>query len=400
MCTSQTRPHRHRPPTSLFRRSCAGLAALLAVLLLLTGGTAGAQASTAPSPANPDNPGFTITPYSEGNLSGTSTRSAFVIDAKPGQTVTDRISVFNFTADPITFSLYPADAVLGKGTGTFSLQLPDPETGAMPVPTGVGKWITVPVDGLTAQPGTRSDIPITVSVPLDAEPGDHAGGIVALNTKAREGTGNLKVDIKQAVGVRMYVRVAGPLNPELTVSNLHVSTGGQAWLAPVTGPPKTTARFTITNAGNVRLSPSVKVRVKDLFGRVVASEDVGRLQELLPGASVDATAKLGDLSGFGPRYTVEVTTASDGTTATTATSSVAFWVVPWLLLLVLMLAIAAFVVRWRRRRRSAGSPGDGTGSADPREPGPTPGGPASAARGGDLAGVSAGGDGGPEEGAG
>jgi hypothetical protein len=295
------------------------------------------------------------------------------------------VSVFNFTDQPITFLLYAADATPAEGTGAFSLQTPDGQTGVLPPPVEVGTWITVPVSSFTAEPGTRTDIPITIAVPLDAEPGDHAGGVVALNTQAQQGAGDLKVDIKQAVGARVYVRVEGPLSPELTVSDVSVSTGGQAWLAPITGPSDVTSKFTITNTGNVRMTPTVTVKVKDMFGRTVKTVEVPDFQELIPGASVDAAAALGDLSGFGPRYSLEVTTSSP---EATQTSSASFWVVPWLLILLIVVAVAAFVVLRRRNRPATGSTGDGGGPGGERDPSSPAAGPAASGLVGAGGGVS------------
>jgi hypothetical protein len=375
MCTSSPDLRQGPPPArSALRRILLAIVASLALVSITGVGTASAQDA---QPNGPAGPGFTVSPYSEGNVSGVSSRSAFVLDASPGQTISDRVSVFNFTDAPITFLVYPADANPAKGTGAFSLQLPDATTGAIPTPVDVGKWIEVPVNSFTAQPGTRTDIPITVTVPLDAEPGDHAGGVVALNTAALQGSGDLKVDIKQAVGARMYVRVAGPLNPELSVSDVNISTGGQAWLAPFTGPSDATAHFTITNTGNVRMTPTVSVVVKDMFGRKVASQEAKDFQELLPGASLDATAALGDLSGFGPRYSVDITTTAGDTTQS---SSTAFWVAPWLLLILLVVALAAFVVLRRRNRPATGSSGAGGGPGGERDPSSPAAGPAASAR--------------------
>lgn len=360
MRTSLVRCPHHRSRTIRALNGIVALAATItAVVGLLGSAPAGAQETDA------TRPGFTVTPYSEGNVDGVSSRSAIVIDASPGQTISDRVSVFNFTNAPISFLVYPADALPARGTGAFSLQLPDPDSGAPPVPTDAGSWITVPVTTITAEPGTRTDIPITIAIPLDAEPGDHAAGVVALNAEAQEGGGDLKIDVKRAVGARVYVRVDGPLSPELTVSDVSVPTGGQAWLAPIAGPSDATAKFTITNTGNVRMTPTVTVKVKDMFGRTVKTVEVPDFQELIPGASVDATATLGDLSGFGPRYTLEVTTSSP---EATQTSSASFWVVPWLLILLIVVAVATFVVVRRRNRPATGSTGDGGGPGGERDP--------------------------------
>ncbi len=71
-----------------------------------------------------------------------------MLEASPGQTISDRVSVFNFTDAPIDFVVYAADALPAKGTGAFSLQLPDGATGALPEPVDLGTWIQLPVEVL------------------------------------------------------------------------------------------------------------------------------------------------------------------------------------------------------------------------------------------------------------
>jgi hypothetical protein len=294
--------------------------------------------------------GFGVTPYAAPGSAG---RSSFFIEAKPGESVSDRISVSNYSDKPIAFRFFSSDAYNTAVGSAFSLRMPDPETGVIPTPVGVGKWVTIPVEQLIVAPGARSDIPFTLTVPLDAEPGDHAGGIVALDpSTSPDGSGGMDIAVRQAVGVRIYVRVAGQLSPNLMVAGLTVSNSGAGFLAPITGPSKTLAKFSVANVGNMSLTPSMKVTVTDTFGREVASKAVADAVEVLPGQIAAFEVDLGDLSGIGPKYEVSVS-AQAGEVGSQASTS--FWVFPWLFFLLLVLGLVLLVLARMKRRRSGPS---------------------------------------------
>ena len=298
------------------------------------------------------NESFAIVPYGESGAS----RSNFILELAPGQNITDRISVFNYTDQSMTFNLFGADAYNASGGGAFALRLPDPDTGVLPSAEDLGAWIDVPVSVLVVPPGTRTDVPFTVTVPLDAEPGDHAGGIVALDTQPRGGDGPAGgVATKQALGVRIYVRVDGPLRPQVTVADTALLTGGEPHRcrSPARRTPKL-ASLSSTPATSASHQPP-RCGSPTLFGREVASASVPELPELLPGQSIEQGVPLGELSGFGPRYRLVVTADAQGTQSE---GSATAWVVPWLLLALLVVLIVIFVVL---RRRSAG--GDDAGEA-------------------------------------
>ena len=71
-----------------------------------------------------------------------------------------------------TSAIYSTDALNGDGGG-FEL-LPGDQA-----PTDVGSWVQVAQENLTVPPGMEITLPITITVPPDARPGDHVGGIVA-----------------------------------------------------------------------------------------------------------------------------------------------------------------------------------------------------------------------------
>src|SRR5262249_53810633 len=178
-----------------------------------------------------------------------------------------------------------------------------------------------------------------------ATPGDHAGSIVALNTAPSVSQkGSLSVSSIQAVGTRVYGRVAGPLAPRFDVTemqvNSHAGVGGL-----LGGSVDADITYRVVNTGNVRLSPTAKLTVSPMIGGATHVKAL-HVPELLPRGSAVVHQRV---SGGVPvgRLTARVTLTSPGAKATSTPTA---WVVPWLL--VAIIAVLVLVLwYWRRRRR-------------------------------------------------
>jgi len=190
-------------------------------------------------------------------------------DLKPGQLVVDHAAVLNVTDQPVTLSVYAAD---GRNTTTGGYSVVPSSRSSL----DVGSWVKLARGQVTVPAHSSVVMPFTLTVPRNAEPGDHAGGIVAsLRTFAKDSKGNT-VAIENRVGTRLYVRVAGKLVPRIRVEHLepHYEGGGVSGDATVT--------FTVRNEGNVRLLGRQSVRITDVLGGNIVAKDVPELPELLP----------------------------------------------------------------------------------------------------------------------
>ena len=197
-------------------------------------------------------------------------------------------------------------------------------------------------------PRTQADAPITITIPENATPGDHAGGIVALNTaiEATQKDGNVEIGVQRAVGARIYLRVAGPTRAALEVSDVKLE--HDRGLLPWTGSGKGTVTYTVENTGNLRQSPAIDIQVNGLFGRDVDQANADGKVDLLPGQKVTLTQPIdgiGHLDHLTATVTVETT---EGTTDSAETST---WIIPWLLIAMVLLLVVGAVYWWRRRRR-------------------------------------------------
>lgn len=323
-------------------RPLAAIATVVAGAFVL-----GAVFATAPARADDAAPvdeiGISAQPVSDdGPL-----RTRFDYSMSPGQTLEDAYSVTNRSTGPQTFTVYATDA-FNTDEGAFGLL----ESGA--TPTDAGAWISfsgAPSVQVTLQPDESTTIPFTVRAPDDATPGDHAGGLVA---SVQSPDGQVLVD--RRLGTRLYVRVAGDLQPGLTIAG--ISSSYAPSLNPFAG--ETTVTFTVRNAGNVALSGDLKTEVRGLFGIGLATSLEQDLSEMLPGSTRTVTTTV---SGVGqwvylnPVVTVyprvDETAPNPGPLTSVSRDTVLF-VVPWVALVLLLLSALVWGgIRLSRRRNDA-----------------------------------------------
>jgi hypothetical protein len=296
-------------------------------------------------------------------------RTEFTYQVAPGTTITDWVAVTNGSAVPATFRVYAADAVTDYDTAAFTLIGSDQGSSDLGAWTAVDTGPTLCADtndateaacaatlgiAVTLDPGARADIPITIVVPADATPGDHAAGIVATYTTEGSAEGT-SVRRENRVGTRIYLRVDGPLTPGLGASGVVAGYDG-TW-NPI-GAGAGFAGFDVSNTGNTRLSIQPSLHFTGPFGIDFGTLALDPVRNLVPGGRAHVT---GSLAGVLPLFLLfaDVTVtpiAGDGLAATdplpaAASSSALTWAVPWMLLVILAVVagVIAGIVTLRRR---------------------------------------------------
>ncbi|QZN86849.1 DUF916 domain-containing protein [Cellulomonas sp. C5510] len=346
--------------------------AALALALLATLVAGPAPAAQARVPAAEGDVTWSVQPSTPAGPDG---RTELTYQVAPGTTVTDWVAVSNYSATPATFRVYAADATTDYETGAFTL------VGADQASTDLGAWTAVDsaasvcpvtedpaaeaacVAGLgvevTVGAGERVDLPVAITVPHDATPGDHAAGVVASYTSTGTDAAGSAVQVAQRVGTRLHLRVDGPLTSVLTVSGAVAGYSGAAW--PFGGTAAQVA-FDLTNAGNTLMSAEPVVRLTGPFGTDLGTVTLDPVADLVPGGTAHVVA---ELPGVPPALllsgAITVTPSGPEDPATPAgevvTASVRAWAVPWAALGLLVLVaggVTATVLLRRRSRRLLG----------------------------------------------
>ncbi|MET7398921.1 DUF916 domain-containing protein [Dactylosporangium sp. NPDC005572] len=317
-------------------RSAAVLLAVLCAAVLLC---------PVPGHATPAGTTWAVVPSTANGPNG---RAAFEYKLDPGATVTDYAGIANYGSEPLTVEVYASDAFTTP-QGGFDL-LP-----ASKAPTDVGSWVMFNARSMTVPPKSRLDVPFRLTVPANATPGDHAGGIVAsVVTRAVDGSGN-QVAVDRRAGSRIYLRVSGALHPTLQIENIDGSYEGTP--NPLRG-GTVEVTYLVRNTGNVRLTGRAALVTEGPFGLGRRRVDLDPIPEILPGQAYTATARL---SGVAPLVrlsaTVSVLPVGPGQQVldpapVLASGQVPVWAWPWSQALVLLTLVAAVWLAWRWRRRS------------------------------------------------
>ncbi len=271
---------------------------------------------------------------------------------KPGQRLDDEYVIRNTGSTPQRVTLFATDA-FNTDDGQYAL------LDTAKKPTGVGTWIIFngadKVEHFALAPGQQKTVPFSVNVPANAGPGDHAGGIVVSNQAP---SGQILVD--RRVATRLYVRVAGKLQPQLTIASLN-ATYDPSW-NPLDG--KTTLTFTITNGGNVALGAHLVAGAHTFFGIGAGALARQEVREMLPGSTrtlsmvVQGVAQVGYLNPYvSLQPTVDKDALNPGPLRVVSRDTV-IAAIPWWLLAVALLLGGFFLYRWLRKR------GDGKRAAE------------------------------------
>jgi hypothetical protein len=304
----------------------AVVTALTATVLAATGVPAFAQ----------DDPPWTVTTAT--NDFGAD-RDNYSYTADAGERLDDGLVIANHGASPLDLAIYGADAFT-TATGQLDLLAKGKPS------TGVGAWIHPDRDHVTVQPGQTTEVPFTLTVPADAVPGDHLGGILASITQG---------DVERRAGIRIRLRVGGDLRPSLTVDNLTVQYFGTA--NPF-GTGDATLSYTIRNSGNAIVAARQTAAVSGPFGSwQVPAGQLTDSPQLLPGETWKVSAPV---HGVTPAFYLAATvtlvpllTDAAGSTAPLpgVDATAHSWAIPWtLVLLIVLCGLIAVLLLVRRRQ--------------------------------------------------
>lgn len=192
---------------------------------------------------------------------------------------------------------------------------------------GLISWITVDKSPFVLQPGTKRELPFTVSVPDNGPVGGHYGAVLfrAATLDAKDNAGSA-VGVSGRVGSIILVSVPGEVSKSGELVKVTAPTFIQY------GPLSLAASF--KNTGSVHYVTKGTATFKGLFGkREVQFEE----KTILPGVTRDTKATLDKHWLFGPIWVDAALVAGDGTVSNGSTFTFALPIIPTIVIVILVL---------------------------------------------------------------
>lgn len=280
----------------------------------------------------------------------------------PGKTDKVMVKITNLTDSDLVVEPIANDFVAGDERGTPALILDEDEF----APThSLKRFMSVP-GNVTIAADSSKEVPITINVPADAQPGGYYG---AVRFQPVNGEGSEQVNVNASAASLILMTVPGDVVEKLNLTDFEVQQGGEAGTI-FQSANDLQLFFRLENKGNIQEGPFGNITVKQ-GEEVVHSQEFNAEQPrdvVLPDSARRWNVPLKNIGSFG-NYTVTAT-LTYGQDNKTIEAAQSFWIIPWsviaaavggtLLLIGLIVGGRYFLKSYKRRiLRSHGGGGLG-----------------------------------------
>lgn len=260
----------------------------------------------------------------------------------PGQTRTVQITLANRLGSDKVFSLSEEDF-----TGSDDLDQPVVLLGDDRGPYSAKDVIRIPTPKLTVPFAEKAFIPVTVSIPANAQPGGMYGSVIVSVTSDPGSTtpaGDASAATNPVItrlAVLFFIRVAGAANTAGELSQF--SLAGNRWMLWNNDPVNFDLIY--KNTGSVHLVPSGTISITNMLGSPVAQIIVD------PWFAMPQSLRFREVGWSPPflfgRYTAHAA-VNRGYGSTTDEADLTFWVIPWKIILAVfaVLILIILAIRW------------------------------------------------------
>src|SRR3989338_2457777 len=175
--------------------------------------------------------------------------SWFIYNLDLGESKADALLLFNSGEETKTVKLYPVDSI-PSNQGNFALEAQDAPR------DGIGAWIKLAETLVTLEQGESREIPFVITIPKDADVGEHSGGIIIQKAAPGQAEGEAAASVVTRVGIRVYQTVPGEIIKEIEIDDFSLEL-----IKPQDQKPYYDIVLTAKNKGNVSLSPKVSLEI-------------------------------------------------------------------------------------------------------------------------------------------
>jgi len=259
----------------------------------------------------------------------------FELTANPGDTLTNKLKVYNPTDSIISIKMETEDFRPYEELGEVKIEPAETETYSLK------RWVkTEPIE-FTLEPREQKFVDFEILVPENAEPGGKYGSVLA-STTGVIGEMPVGLAIGQKVGALLLLTISGEVKENLEIKE---------FIAPSFleyGPVPFTIRF--ENEGTIHVRPRGFVTITNWWGKKVADVEFSQLN-VIPGAVRKIETKWDNKRLFG-KYTAMLV-GSYGTANLPFNPPVlTFWAFPWKIALgILLVLVLIFAFFYKTRKR-------------------------------------------------
>lgn len=251
----------------------------------------------------------------------------FNFDFFPGQTKTATLTITNRSNQPLDYVMETEnfDKSTEEGVPNFSVSRLGQGI------TGVAQWVTFP-DGSsgTIAPLKSKEVPFTVNVPQNANPGGNYGAVFAREVK-KNTEGQNTVSIANRVGALVLGAVAGDVTNGIQISEF--TAPKIIWKGPVN------LDMRVQNTGTVHYDSKATISFRSILGNT-SEVDLGT-HTILPNNIRSYEGIWSKKYPFGP-YTVTAT-ALNGSNQL-ATTTVTMWAIPLTLVIPVIIGLIILII--------------------------------------------------------
>ncbi len=265
----------------------------------------------------------------------------FELTANPGDTIINKIKVFNPSDHPVSIKMDAEDfRPIGEEGKVITTSESDEDS-----TYSLRRWIKIVPNEFILEADGQKPVDFIIEVPQNAEPGGKYGTILA-GISGSLGEGITGTAVSQQVGSLVLLMIAGDLKEELAIKDFTVPSFQEY------GPVPFELRF--ENKGTVHVRPKGYIVITDLLGREVAELEFPQ-KNVIPG-SVRRVDVEWDTKWLFGKYTASVIGVYGTSNENLMPRVITFWVLPWklmLLVLIVILFLSALLFLSRKRLRMA-----------------------------------------------
>lgn len=284
-----------------------------------------------------------VSAYKIENIGDNSTHGDFAIgpgkielEINPGESKTVNITVTNRIGDERVFNFETEDFTGSQDTTQTAVLLGD-ERG----PYSLKDYISVPEWSFTLKNGERAIVPVTVSIPTDAQPGGLYGSLLTSTaSKPNAEKSGPTNTIVARLGTLLFITIPGPVNHIGQLIKFETNNGKKIYSS---GPID--FRLLYENKGSVYVNPYGKISIKNMLGGEVKNIEVEPWYAL-PG-SLRLREVRWDSTFLMGKYTA-IASINRGYDNIIDTKEFSFWVIPIkpVALVILAIIVILFVFRF------------------------------------------------------